>query len=195
MQKWNQINKRLKTIIADDLDIAFNHCPLVKKTARAEYFVSFFYIEFKGKIIWAYPKDNAYHNFRFCDKYQSYDNWHAPYQGGQPKPLPFSADFQYASPENIIAGYLDMPKDELLNFEEPTGIRYLLWAADKRIGKKRLSEMRFIKQALPIVKTRIPEYNLEPCLGNSMTLLYSDILCLKTLLKDFVITINIYDRR
>lgn len=31
MQKWNQVNKRLKTIIADGFDIAFNHSPLVKK--------------------------------------------------------------------------------------------------------------------------------------------------------------------
>ena len=174
MKKWNQINKRLKMIIADGLDVSFNHSPLVKTTARAEYCLSFFHVKFNGRIIWAYPKDNAYHNFRFCDKYQPYDNWHSPYQGGQPKRAAYYADFQFASPENIIAGYLDMPKSELLNFDEPTGIRYILWACDKRIGKQKLSEMQFIKQALPMVKERIPEYNLEPCLGNSMTLVYSD---------------------
>lgn len=172
MQKWNQVNKRLKTIIADGLDIAFNHSPLVKKTSRAEYMVSFFYIKFDGEIIWQYPKDNAYHNFRFCDKYESYSEWYRPWQGGEPKK--WRAYKQFASPENIIAGYLDMPKDKLLEFDEPTGLRYILWACDKRIGKNKLSQMEFIKQALPIVKLRVPDYNLEPCLGNSMTLVYSD---------------------
>jgi len=172
MQKWNQVNKRLKTIIADGLDIAFNHSPLVKKTSRAEYMVSFFYIKFDGEIIWQYPKDNAYHNFRFCDKYESYSEWYRPWQGGEPKR--WRTYKQFASPENIIAGYLDMPKDKLLEFDEPTGLRYILWACDKRIGKNKLSQMEFIKQALPIVKLRVPDYNLEPCLGNSMTLVYSD---------------------
>ena len=174
MKQWNQINKRLKTIMADDLNISFNHSPVVKTTYRDKYAISFFQVKFRGEIIWQYPKDNAYHNFRFCDKYQPYNQWKRPWQGGQKKPRRHFADGQFASPENIIAGYLDMPKDKLLKFEEPTGLKYILWACDKRIGKHRLSEMHFIKQALPIVKSRIPEYNLEPCLGNSMTLVYTD---------------------
>ena len=171
MKKWNQVNNRLKTILAEGLDIAFNHSPLVKRTSRAEYFVSFFNIKFKGENIWQYPKDNAYNNFRFNDKCGSYNEWKRPWQGGTGKG---DARFQLASPENIIAGYLDMPKDKLLEFDEPTCIRYILWACDKRIGKNKLSQMQFTKQVLPIVKTRVPEYNLEPCFGNSMTLVYTD---------------------
>ncbi len=180
MQKWNQVNKRLKTLIADGLDIAFNHSPVVKKTYGMKayftpaYSINFFHIKFNGKIIWEYPKDNAYHNFRFIDEYIKYDNWHRPWQGGEPERNPHSHDFQFASPENIIAGYLDMPKDKLLEFDEPTGIRYILWACDKRIGKQKLSQMKFIQQAQDIIKARFPNYNLEPCLGNSMTLVYSD---------------------
>ena len=169
MQKWNQVNKRLKTIIADGLDISFNHSPLVKRTSRAEYCISFFNVKFNGKNIWQYPKDNAYHNYKFHDKYESYNKWERPWQGGKGK-----WEHSYASPENIIAGYLDMPKDKLLEFNEPTGLRYILWACDKRIGKNKLSQIQFIKQALPVIKTRVPEYSLEPCLGNSMTLVYSD---------------------
>ena len=171
MKKWNQVNNRLKTIIADCLDISFNHSPLVKRTSRAEYFVSFFNVKFNGENIWQYPKDNAYNNFRFNDKYSSYNKWERPWQGGAGK---WEGEFQFASPENIIAGYLDMPKDKLLEFDEPTGIKYILWACDKRIGKNKLSKIQFTKQALPIVKTRVPEYNLELCLGNSMTLVYTD---------------------
>ena len=174
MKKWNQINKRLKSILAEGLNVAFNHSPVVKTTYRDKYCISFFHVKFNGEVIWQYPKDNAYHNFRFCDKYIPYDDWERPWQGGQEKKIEGYANKQFASPENIVAGYLDMPKDKLLEFDEPTGLRYILWACDKRIGKNKLSQMEFIKQALPIVRARVPEYNLEPCLGNSMTLVYSD---------------------
>ena len=174
MKKWNQINKRLKSILAEGLNVAFNHSPVVKTTYRDKYCISFFHVKFNGEVIWQYPKDNAYHNFRFCDKYIPYDVWERPWQGGQEKKIEGYANKQFASPENIVAGYLDMPKDKLLEFDEPTGLRYILWTCDKRIGKNKLSQMEFIKQALPIVRARVPEYNLEPCLGNSMTLVYSD---------------------
>ena len=174
MKKWNQINKRLKSILAEGLNVAFNHSPVVKTTYRDKYCISFFHVKFNGEVIWQYPKDNAYHNFRFCDKYIPYDVWERPWQGGQEKKIEGYTNKQFASPENIVAGYLDMPKDKLLEFDEPTGLRYILWACDKRIGKNKLSQMEFIKQALPIVRARVPEYNLEPCLGNSMTLVYSD---------------------
>ena len=174
MKKWNQINKRLKSILAEGLNVAFNHSPVVKTTYRDKYCISFFHVKFNGEVIWQYPKDNAYHNFRFCDKYIPYDVWERPWQGGQEKKIEGYTNKQFASPENIVAGYLDMPKDKLLEFDEPAGLRYILWACDKRIGKNKLSQMEFIKQALPIVRARVPEYNLEPCLGNSMTLVYSD---------------------
>lgn len=174
MKKWHQINKRLKSILAEGLNVAFNHSPVVKTTYRDKYCISFFHVKFNGEVIWQYPKDNAYHNFRFCDKYIPYDDWERPWQGGQEKKIEGYANKQFASPENIVAGYLDMPKDKLLEFDEPAGLRYILWACDKRIGKNKLSQMKFIKQALPIVKARVPEYNLKPCLGNSMTLVYSD---------------------
>lgn len=174
MQKWNQINKRLKTIIADDLSVAFNHAPVVKKTGRSELSVSFFYVKFNGEIIWQYPKDNAYHNFMFCNKYHPYMVWHRPQQQTAKEQRRHFADSQVASPENIIAGYLDLPKDKLLDFEEPTGLKYILWACDKRIGKQRLAKTEFIEQAMPVIKARVPEYSLKPCLGNSMTLVYTD---------------------
>jgi hypothetical protein len=174
MQKWNQVNKRLKSIIADGLDVSFNHCPVVKTTYRDSYTISFFNIKFNGEIIWQYPKDNAYHNFRFADKYEPYDKWYRPQQQTAKTPEKHFSDGQLASPENIIAGYLDIPKDKLFEYEEPTGIRYILWAVDKRIGKERLSNMDFIQQAMPIVKSRIPSYDKVPCLGNSMTLVYTD---------------------
>ena len=170
MKQWNQINKRLQNIIHEDLNIKFIHSPLVKKTARSELCIPFFYVKLDDKIIWSYPKDCAYDNWQFGFKWSAYVKWDRPWQGGKGK-----YEYEsYASPENIVAGYLDMPKDKLLGFDEPTGLRYILWACDKRIGKNKLSKMEFIKQALPIVKSRMPDYNLEPCLGNVQTLVYSN---------------------
>ena len=170
MKQWNQINKRLQNIIHEDLNIKFIHSPLVKKTSRSELCIPFFYVKLDDKIIWSYPKDCAYDNWQFGFKWSAYVKWDRPWQGGKGK-----YEYEsYASPENIVAGYLDMPKDKLLGFDEPTGLRYILWACDKRIGKNKLSKMEFIKQALPIVKSRMPDYNLEPCLGNVQTLVYSN---------------------
>ena len=170
MKQWNQINKRLQNIIHEDLNIKFIHSPLVKKTSRSELCIPFFYVKLDDKIIWSYPKDCAYDNWQFGFKWSAYVKWDRPWQGGKGK-----YEYEsYASPENIVAGYLDMPKDKLLGFDEPTGLRYILWACDKRIGKNKLLHMEFIKQALPIVKSRMPDYNLEPCLGNGQTLVYSD---------------------
>ena len=170
MKQWNQINKRLQNIIHEDLNIKFIHSPLVKKTSRSELCIPFFYVKLYDKIIWSYPKDCAYDNWQFGFKWSAYVKWDRPWQSGTGK-----YEYEsYASPENIVAGYLDMPKDKLLGFDEPTGLRYILWACDKRIGKNKLSKMEFIKQALPIVKSRMPDYNLEPCLGNVQTLVYSN---------------------
>ena len=170
MKQWNQINKRLQNIIHEDLNIKFIHSPLVKKTSRSELCIPFFYVKLDDKIIWSYPKDCAYDNWQFGFKWSAYVKWDRPWQGGKGK-----YEYEsYASPENIVAGYLDMPKDKLLGFDEPTGLRYILWACDKRIGKNKLLQMEFIKQALPIVKSRVPDYNLELCLGNGQTLVYSD---------------------
>ena len=170
MKQWNQINKRLQNIIHEDLNIKFIHSPLVKKTSMSELCIPFFYVKLDDKIIWSYPKDCAYDNWQFGFKWSAYVKWDRPWQGGKGK-----YEYEsYASPENIVAGYLDMPKDKLLGFDEPTGLRYILWACDKRIGKNKLLQMEFIKQALPIVKSRVPDYNLEPCLGNVQTLVYSN---------------------
>ena len=153
MKQWNQINKRLQNIIHEDLNIKFIHSPLVKKTSRSELCIPFFYVKLDDKIIWSYPKDCAYDNWQFGFKWSAYVKWGRPWQGGKGK-----YEYEsYASPENIVAGYLDMPKDKLLGFDEPTGLRYILWACDKRIGKNKLLQLEFIKQALPIVKSRVPD--------------------------------------
>ena len=158
MKKWNQVNKRLKTIIAPELKIAFNKSNIFHKTGWSEFNLSHFYVKLNGKIIWESQKDSAYCNFRFYDKWDQYAE---------------DDSLGRLSPENIIAQYLDTPKEKLLQFDEPTGLKFILWACDKRIGKKRLSKTRFTKWALPIVKERVPNYNLEPIIHQPCPIIYT----------------------
>ena len=158
MKKWNQVNKRLKTIIVPELDVVFNRANLFRKTLRSEIYVSHFHVKFNNKIIWESQKDSAYCNFRFYDKWDQYAE---------------DDSLGRLSPENIIAQYLDTPKEKLLQFDEPTGLKFILWACDKRIGKDRLSKTRFTKWALPIVKERVPEYNLEPIIHQPCPIIYT----------------------
>lgn len=158
MKKWNQVNKRLKTIIAPDLKIAFNKSNIFHKTGWSEFNLSHFYVKLNGKIIWENQKDSAYCNFRFYDRWDQYAE---------------DDSLGRLSPANIIAQYLDTPKDKLLQFDEPTGLKFILWACDKRIGKDRLSKLRFTKWALPIVRERVPEYNLEPIIYQPCPIIYT----------------------
>ena len=72
MKKWNQVNKRLKTIIAPELKIAFNKSNIFHKTGWSEFNLSHFYVKLNGKIIWESQKDSAYCNFRFYEKWDQY---------------------------------------------------------------------------------------------------------------------------
>lgn len=158
MQKWTQVNKRLKTIIAPELKIAFNKSNIFHKTGRSEFNMSHFYVKLNGEILWESQKNSAYCNLCFYERWEQYAE---------------IEDFGRVSPANIIAQYLDTPKDKLLEFDEPSGLKFILWACDKRIGKERLSKMRFTKWALPIVKERVPEYNLEPIIYQPCPIIYT----------------------
>lgn len=170
---WTSVNNRLKNIIADGLDIRFISSPLVKKTARSEICIPFFYIKFEGEIIWAAPKDFPYNDFMFSQKDFTYLPWR--FQNGKSyTKWDWKSPHTLSSPENIIACYLDLPKSQLPEFAEPAGLKYILWAVDKRIGKNRLKNIQFTSQAQKIIKKRIPDYNLPACSGNIMTQVYSD---------------------
>lgn len=158
MKRWNQVNKRLKTIIAPELKIAFNKSNLRLKTGWSKLNRTHFYIKLNDEILWECQKDSAYCNFRYYDEWFSYGR---------------DEKIGKLSPANIIAQYLDTPRDKLLQFEEPSGLKYILWACDKRIGKDRLAKMRFTKWALPIVKERVPNYNLEPIIHQPRPIIYT----------------------
>ncbi len=158
MKRWNQVNKRLKTIIVPELKIDFNKSNLYHRTGWSEFNMSHFFIKLNGEIIWECQKDSAYCNLHFYDRWNQYAK---------------VEKIGRVSPANIIARYLDMPKDKLLEFDEPSGLKFILWACDKRIGKERLAKMRFTKWALPIVKERVPNYNLEPIVYQPCPIIYS----------------------
>lgn len=171
MRKWNQVQKRLKEIIAPELNIAFNSSSLEKHPFRkcGGLHVNHFEIKLDGKVIWVAQKNCCFYNEKkFWDFYMSYPEWNYVSKGNNNKKHTFKA-----SPQNIIAEYLDCPKDELLNFDEPTGLKFLLWACDKRIGKNRLKELEFTRFALPIVKQRVLDYDKEPIIYQPCPIIYT----------------------
>lgn len=72
MKRWNQVNKRLKTIIAPELKIAFNKSNLRLKTGWSKLNRTHFYIKLNDEILWECQKDSAYYNFRYYDEWFSY---------------------------------------------------------------------------------------------------------------------------
>ena len=90
MKRWNQVNKRLKTIIAPGLNIAFNKSNLRLTTEWSKHNRTHFYIKLNDEILWECQKDSAYCNFRYYDEWLSY---------GSDKKI------GKLSPANIIAQY------------------------------------------------------------------------------------------
>ena len=171
MRKWKQIQKRLKEIIVPELNIVFNSSNLEKHPFRKSdsLKINHFEIKLDDKVIWEAQKDCCFYNEKiFWDYNSSYSAWNYVPKGNKNETHSFRA-----SPQNIIAEYLDCPKEELLNFDEPTGLKFLLWACDKRIGKNRLKEFEFTRFALPIVKQRISDYHKEPIVYQPCPIIYS----------------------
>lgn len=171
MRKWNQVRKRLKKIIAPELNIAFNSSNIEKHPFRksASLQINYFEIKLDGKVIWEAQKDCCFYNEKiFWDYNMSYPDWDYVLKGNNNEKHTFRA-----SPQNIIAEYLDCPKDELLNFDEPTGLKFILWACDKRIGKNRLKELEFTRFALPIVKQRVLDYDKNPIIYQPCPIIYT----------------------
>lgn len=167
---WKNVQKRLKEIISPELKLVFNSSTVEKHTFRkcASLEINHFEVKLDGKVIWEAQKDCAFYNEKIFWDFDLYPKWDFVSNGNKNEVHTFKA-----SPQNIIAEYLDTPKSELLNFDEPTGLKFLLWASDKRIGKSRLKEMEFTRFALPIVKQRIPNYNKEPIVYQPCPIIYT----------------------
>ena len=138
-QRWNKVKQRLENITAEGLNITFISCPVHNKTTHSELKIRFFKITLNGEIIWIFPKNSE----QQPPKCYGYD--YLPLNGkGVPAETPIGS----------IIKYLDLPKEELLHYEDEAGIADILKVCDKRIGYNRLKELELSPAAKKVFKER-----------------------------------------
>lgn len=124
---WNQLQKRLKNIIDSKLNLKFNNSPLRKKTSWREITIRFFQVLLDDEIIWQFPKDTDQpKDMDFCIGQYKIDK----YNYGK-------IEFPIMS----IIKYLNLPKDQLIDYQDNAGLSDILKACDKRIGYNRLKNL------------------------------------------------------
>jgi hypothetical protein len=131
--RWNKLKLRLSNIIAPNIDISFNYSPVRKKTDYSEIIISFFQVKLDGEIIWRFPKDT---NQQIVGSIL-YGVWRG---------------IEY--PIMSIIKYLDLPKDQILDYEDKAGLADVLKVCDKRIGFNRLKNLELSNAAKKIFDAR-----------------------------------------
>jgi hypothetical protein len=139
--RWNKLQKRLSEIIVPELDITFNNSPARKTTAYSEIILRFFQVKFNGEIIWRFPKDSEQPNEGFLYGY-----------------LP---DGQMEYPKHSIMQYLDLSKEQLLDYEDKAGLADILKVCDKRLGYNRLNKLELSPAAQLIFDVRFKDKNKQ----------------------------------
>jgi len=125
--RWNKVKQRLLDVTASGLDISFNNNPIRRKYRCGEYKVVHFHIKLAGEIIWRYPT-----NSKQFDSGPYYEN----------------------TPIEAIVNYLDLNRDNLLEYEDIVGLSDILKVCDKRIGYNRLKNLELSDVAKKIFDLR-----------------------------------------
>ena len=121
---WNKLKIRLSDITVPGLDISFNNSPVVKRTQRGgELPMRFFHIKHNREVIWRFPNDSEQSKYDFLYGFWGQDKEH------------------YEYPIHSITKYLDLPKEQLLDYKDKAGLADILKVCDKRIGYNRLKDI------------------------------------------------------
>ncbi len=143
---WSKLQKEYYLLIADGLKIQLQ-CRVYRMDSQMGCTnLPRYWITLNKKIIWDYPKQfvGEEHSNRAQTKWYTY-----------------STDIPDIS--NLIREYIDTPKHELLlkKFKnDHWGLTDVLKASDKRIGKRRLPDLKMIitnKTALQVFEARMTE--------------------------------------
>ena len=135
---WYKLRKRLENIIHPSLNLSFIHIPLRKKTQWSEITVRFFQIKLDNEVIWAFPKDTN-------------QNIDQGFIYGWINETNESIEF----PIQSIIKYLDLPRQELIKYQDNAGLADILKVMDRRISPKRLEELELSSAAKQILNKRL----------------------------------------
>ena len=125
---WSKLQKEFYLLRADGLNLQLQCRTYRMKSQRGSRACPRYWVTLGHEIIWDYPKD-------FIDKPHP--------ERVAPSWYPYGTDIPDIS--NLIREYIDTPATEILNkvFEnDHWGLVNILRAADKRIGARRLPELR-----------------------------------------------------
>ena len=142
IQRWNKVRQRLSSITASGLDVSFISSPVHNKTYYSKITIIFFQVKLNSEIIWRFPKDSEQPNY--CNR----DGNVCYYRGDWITP-------EY--PIHSIIKYLDLPKEQLLHYEDIAGLADILKVCDKRIGYERLKNIELSNAAKQIFDERFKE--------------------------------------
>lgn len=135
---WYKLRKRLENIIHPSLNLSFIYIPLGKKTQWSEITVRFFQIKLDNEIIWAFPKNTN-------------QNIDQGFIHGWSNKTNESIEF----PIQSIIKYLDLPRQELIKYQDNAGLADILKAMDRRISPKRLKELELSPAAKQVLNKRL----------------------------------------
>jgi hypothetical protein len=125
---WSKLQKEFYLLLADGLDLQLQCRAYRMDSQSGSTNLPRYWITLGKEIIWDYPKDFIHkpHPDRANIKY-----------------YPYGTDIPEIS--NLIREYIDTPKDELLSKEfenDHWGLINILRASDKRIGVRRLPQLK-----------------------------------------------------
>ena len=141
---WSKLQKEYYLLLAEGLDLQL-HCRAYRMDSqRGSTNLPRYWITLEKEIIWDYPKD-------FVNK---------PYpQRTNIKWYPYGTDIPDIS--NLIREYIDTPKSEIFSKEfknDYWGLTNILKASDKRIGTRRLPDLKKKinnKEAIKVIDYRL----------------------------------------
>jgi hypothetical protein len=137
---WNKVKQRLLGIIASELDVSFINSPVHKRTGYSEIKLRFFQVKLNGDIIWRFPKDSEQNKDYFLYSY-----------------CPCNGKWRIEYPIRSIITYLDLPKEQLIEYEDKAGLADILKVCDKRIGYNRLKTLELSTAAKKVFDARFKD--------------------------------------
>jgi hypothetical protein len=141
MKRWSKLQRDLYRIIDRKIDFQI-HCVAYRMDSqRGSFNLPRYWITLGEETVWDYPKDfvSGSGTKNYIDE--------------EIRDYPYGSDTPYIS--DLIREYIETPKETLFEkrFEnDKWGLIPILKAADRRIGKRRLNELRMKNYSMPANK-------------------------------------------
>ena len=134
MKRWSSLQRQLYQLVDEEIDFQLHLSKYRMRSARGSTDLPRYWISLKDEIIFDYPK-------QFIRKGE--DGNFIENLKGERAEYPYITDISKIS--DLIREYIDTPKEEIFSkqFENDAwGLADIIKAADRRIGKSRLEQLK-----------------------------------------------------